>query len=176
MRVLLAFALLHVLLFNVLWFFNDRYYLVLAPSLAYFAAAPFAGEQWNRRLLWVAAPMLALWAYVSVTGTRDMLATNDTVARLARDLEAQGIPPYDIDAGYSLNGWRLYVHPENLPPDADRRYSVPFVTSSRPTRYAIVNVPGPDEEVLRVEPLPAAIWQVSNRVYVVRRKAPAAER
>jgi hypothetical protein len=99
-----------------------------------------------------------------------MLATNDTVAKLARGLESQGVPPFPIDAGYTLNGWRLYVHPENLPPGADRRYDVPFVTSAAPTRYRIVNVAGPGEEVLRVEPLPAAWWQVTDRVYVVRRR------
>jgi hypothetical protein len=70
-----------------------------------------------------------------------------------------------------LNGWRLYAHPENLPPHADPHWSVPFVTSKRTTPYGIVNVPGPGEEVIRVEPLPAAIWQVTNRLYVVRRAA-----
>jgi hypothetical protein len=101
-----------------------------------------------------------------------MLATNDTVARLTRDLEAQGVRPFDIDAGYTLNGWRLYAHPENLPPNEDPHWSVPFVTSSRPTPYGIVNIPSPGEQVLRVEPLPAALWQVTDRVYVVRRPAP----
>jgi hypothetical protein len=169
MVVLLSFGVMHVVLFNVLWFFNDRYYLVLAPSLAFFAAAPFADARWNRRLLWVAAPVLALWAFISITGTRDMLATNATVARLTHDLEAQGVPPSDIDAGYTLNGWRLYAHPENLPPHADPHWSVPFVTSKRPTPYRIVNTPGPGEDVIRVEPLPAATWQVTDRVFVVRR-------
>ena len=169
--VLVVLGLMHIVLFNVLWFFNDRYYVVLAPTLAYFAAAPFADARWNRRLLWVAAPMLALWGFISVTGTRDMIATNAAVARLAHDLETQGIAPSDIDAGYTLNGWRLYAHPENLPPHADPHWSVPFVTSKRTTPYGIVNVPGPGEEVIRVEPLPAAIWQVTNRLYVVRRAA-----
>ena len=27
--------------------------------------------------MWVAAPLLAFWGFISVTGTRDMLATND---------------------------------------------------------------------------------------------------
>jgi hypothetical protein len=165
-RVVLALALAHVLLFNLLWFFNDRYYVVLAPSLAYLAAVPLTGD---RRAVWIAAPLLMLWGFISITGTRDMLATNDVVAGLARELEATGVPPSQIDAGYSLNGWRLYAHPENLPPNADRRYDVPFVTSATPTRYRIVNVPGPGEDVLKVVPLPAAWWQVTDRVYVVER-------
>ena len=166
-RILLVLGLAHVVLVDLLWLFNDRYYLVLAPTLAYLAAAPLTGE---RRAVWVAAPILALWGFFSITGTRDMLATNDVVARLARELEASGVPPSEVDAGYALNGWRLYAHPEHLPPKADPRYDVPFVTSAAPTQYRIVNVPGPDEEVVRVEPLPAAWWQVTDRVYVVRRR------
>ena len=164
-RVVVALALGHVVLFNLLWFFNDRYYLVLAPSLAYLAAAPLAGD---RRTVWVAAPLLLLWGFISITGTRDMLATNDVVAGLARELEASGVPPSEIDAGYSLNGWRLYAHPENLrPPHTDRRYDVPFVTSATPTQYRIVNVPGPGEDIVKSVALPAAMWQVTDRVYVV---------
>ncbi len=166
-RVVIALAVGHVLLFNLLWFFNDRYYVVLAPALAYLAVVPLAGD---RRALWVAAPLLAFWGFISVTGTRDMLATNDAVAGLERELEASGVPPSQIDAGYSLNGWRLYAHPENLlPPHADPHYDVPFVTSAAPTPYRIVNVPGPGEDVVKMVPLPAAWWQVTDRLYVVRR-------
>ena len=166
-RILLVLGLAHVVLVDLLWLFNDRYYLVLAPSLAYLGAVPLTGE---RRAVWVAVPILAVWGFFSITGTRDMLATNDVAARLARELEASGVPPWEVDAGYALNGWRLYAHPEHLPPKADPRYDVPFVTSAASTQYRIVNVPGPDEEVIRVEPLPAAWWQVTDRVYVVRRR------
>jgi hypothetical protein len=34
-------------------------------------------------------------------------------------------------------------------------------------------VPGPDDEVLRAEALPAAWWQVTDRLYVVRRRTPS---
>jgi hypothetical protein len=158
-----------VLLFDLLWFFNVRYYIVLAPALAYFAVAPISGAGWNRRLLWIAGPVLALWAFFSITGTRDMIAVNDTIARVVRDLEAQGVRPSQIDAGYTSNGWRLYAHPENLPPGVDRQYGVPFVTGGEATPYRVVNVPSPGEEILRVERLPDALWQVTDRIYVVRR-------
>jgi hypothetical protein len=113
---------------------------------------------------------LGLWSFVSVTGVRDMLATNAMAARIATELEAKGVPPSKIDAGYALNGWRLYVHPENLPPGADRRYTVPYVTSSEDTLYRITSGPVPGYEVVREERLPNALWQVSNRLYVVRRR------
>ena len=166
-RVVLALGLGHVVAFNLLWFFNDRYYLVLAPAIAYLAAA---SVDHDRRARWIAAPVLVLWGFFGITGIRDALATNDVVARVTGELEAQGVPPSDIDAGYTSNGWRLYVHPENLPANADPRYDVPFITSARMPHYRIVNVPGPDDEVLRVETLPAAWWQVTDRLYVVRRR------
>src|SRR5262249_25685395 len=99
--VIATIALLHVVLFNVLWFFNDRYYLVLLPPMAFLAADRMNTQ--GRRAVWIAAPLLTLWAFVSFTGTRDMIATNDVVARLAHDLEARGVPASEIDAGYSLN-------------------------------------------------------------------------
>jgi hypothetical protein len=169
-RIVVVVGLLYVVAFNLLWFFNDRYYLVLAPTLAYLAAAPLDDDP---RVMWIAVPVLFLWGFFGITGVRDVLATNEVVARITRELEADGVPPSDIDAGYTSNGWRLYVHPEHLPANADPRYDVPFITSAGVPRYRIVNVPGPDDEVLRAEALPAAWWQVTDRLYVVRRRTPS---
>ena len=165
--VVLTLAALHIALIHVLWLYNDRYYTVLAPSLAIVGAKALDAEG---RAKWIAAALLAVWAAVAVTGTRDMLAFNAACAQAARELEAAGIPPADVDAGYALNGWRLYAHPENLPPGADRRYDVPFVTSDRPTRYSIANGPTPGSDVVRVIPLDRATWQASRVLYVVRRR------
>ncbi len=164
--VILTLALLQVVCINVLWLYNDRYYVVLAPLLAIVGARAL---DLDGRAKWIATAILAIWAGIAISGTRDMLAFNDACAKAARELEASGIPPWDIDAGYSLNGWRLYAHPENLPPGADRRDDVPFVTSSRATHYSITNSPLPRSEVLRIVPLERASWQASRAVYVVRR-------
>jgi hypothetical protein len=99
-----------------------------------------------------------------------MLAFNAACAQAARELEASGIAPSEVDAGYPLNGWRLYAHPENLPAGADRRYDVPFVTSARLTRYSIANGPAPESDIVRVIPLDRATWQASRVLYVVRRR------
>ena len=129
MRVLLAFALLHVLLFNVLWFFNDRYYLVLAPSLAYFAAAPFAGEQWNRRLLWVAAPMLAF------VGVRE----RNRHARHACDQRHGGAPgARPRSPGHSTVRHRRRIFPERLA--ALRAPGKPSTGCGPPLQRAICHV------------------------------------
>jgi hypothetical protein len=164
--VIPTLALLQVACINVLWLYNDRYYVVLAPVLAIVGARAIDR---NRSGKWIATAMLVGWAAIATSGTRDMLAFNDACATAARALEATGIPPWDIDAGYVMNGWRLYAHPEHLPAGADRRYDVPYVTSDRPTRYSITNIPSPEFEVLRIVPLERASWQATRRVYVVRR-------
>jgi hypothetical protein len=165
--VLIALAVLQVGSIHALWLYNDRYYLVLAPLVAITAAEALDQDS---RGQWFAFLLLIAWAAVAVTGTRDMLAFNQAVADAAQDLEAAGIPPWDIDAGYSLNGWRLYAHPEHLPPGANRRYDVPFVTSERETPYAISNTPLPQSDVLRVVPLARSTWQATKNIYVVRRR------
>jgi hypothetical protein len=147
--------------------YYDRYYLILIPALAYVAAAPLQDRRLHR---WPAALLLAVWAFISVTGTRDALTTNAVSAAMVRDLEAQGVRPFDIDAGYALNAWRLFVHPENLPPGMDPHLDVPFVSTDASRPYRVVTTPPPGYEILRSEPLPSALWQVTDRVYVVRRR------
>jgi hypothetical protein len=165
--VVATLALLHLVLINVLWLYNDRYYVVLAPALAVLAARALDQDRLAKS---IAAAFLVLWAAVSISGTRDMLAFNEACAAAAREVEAMGVPAWEVDAGYPLNGWRLYAHPENLPPGSNRRYEVPFVTSVRPTRYAIMNGPKPGYDVVRVVPLERASWQASRAVYILRRR------
>jgi hypothetical protein len=164
--VVLAMALLQWACINVFWLYNDRYYVVLAPMLAIVGARTLDRDGRGK---WIATAILAVWAGIAVTGTRDMLGFGDACAKAAKELEASGIPPWDIDAGYVLNGWRLYAHPEYLPPGADRRYDVPFVTSKAATHYEIANSPLPHTEVIRVVPLDRASWQATRELYVVRR-------
>ncbi len=166
-RVVFALVLLQVVCINALWLYNDRYYVVFAPLLAIVGAQALDRDNLGQG---VAAALLIVWAGIAISGTRDMLAFNDTCARVAGELEASGIPPWDIDAGYPLDGWRLYAHPEQLPPGADRQSDVPFVTSNRPTHYSITNSPLPQSEVLRIVPLEHASWQATRVLYVVRRR------
>jgi 4-amino-4-deoxy-L-arabinose transferase-like glycosyltransferase len=166
-RVVFTLAVLQVICINALWLYNDRYYVVFAPMLAIVGAQAVDRDSLRQG---IAAGLLIVWAGFAISGTRDMLAFNDTCARLAAELEASGIPPWDIDAGYPLDGWRLYAHPERLPPGSNRQSDVPFVTSNRPTHYSITNSPLPQSEVLRIVPLERALWQATRVVYVVRRR------
>jgi hypothetical protein len=70
----------------------------------------------------------------------------------------------------SLDGWRLYAHPERLPPGANRQFDVPFVTSNRPTHYSITNSPLPQSEIVRIVPLETCFVAGDSRR--VRRCAP----
>jgi hypothetical protein len=162
--VLVTYGTLQLVLINLFWFFNDRYYLALIMVIAYLAARGL-GDRTDIR---IAAPVLGLWVFVSITGVHDLLSTNATCAQVARDLEAAGVPAFEIDAGYTLNGWRLYAHPQNLQPGADPRFDVPFVTSERNTLYRILKGPVPEYTIVRAVPLPATTWQVSREVYVGR--------
>jgi hypothetical protein len=164
--LVLMHALLLIAAIHALWLYNDRYYVVLSAPGAMIAASAFDGD---RRAQWAAAALLVVWAGIAVTGTRDLLGFNDACDREARRLEASGVPAYEIDAGYPLNGWRLYAHPEHLPPGADPRYDVPFVTSDRTTPFAIMSHPTPGTDVIRVVPLPRATWQATREIYVVKR-------
>jgi hypothetical protein len=165
-RVVWALVVLQLVCINVLWLYNDRYYVVFAPMLAIVAAQALERSSLGQV---VAAALLIVWAAVAISGTRDMLAFNGACASLTEELEASGIPPWDIDAGYPLDGWRLYAHPEHLPPGANRQYDVPFVTSNLPTHYSITNSPLPKSQVLRVVPLEQAWWQATRVLYLVHR-------
>jgi dolichyl-phosphate-mannose-protein mannosyltransferase len=165
-RVVVALAILQLVCTNVLWLYNDRYYMVFAPLLAIVGAQALDREGLGQG---VAAALLVIWAGIAISGTRDMLAFNGTVESLTEELEASGIPAWDIDAGYPLDGWRLYAHPERLPPGANRQWDVPFVSSNRPTHYSITNSPLPQSQVLRIVPLEHASWQATRVLYVVRR-------
>jgi hypothetical protein len=163
-RVLVSLGFLNLALINLLWIYNDRYYLVLAPTLALVALGS-AGPTTRGR--WVAGALLSVWAVIAISGTRDLMAVNAASATAARQLEAAGIPSWEIDAGYALNGWRLYAHPENLPPGADPRFDVPYVTSGRLPTYRVTNVPLPGYDVIRVVALDHTWWQVTDRLYVL---------
>ena len=165
-RVVFGLAVLQLVCINALWLYNDRYYVVFAPLLAIVGALALDRNRLGQR---VAAALLIVWAGIAITGTRDMLAFNGTVLSLTEELEASGIPSWDIDAGYPLDGWRLYAHPDRLPPGADRNSDVPFVTSSQPTHYSITNSPLPKSQILRIVPLDQSSWQATHVLYVVRR-------
>jgi hypothetical protein len=168
--LLAIYGLLQLGAVHALWLYNDRYYVVLAPVLVFLAARALDGMLAGRA---VAMALLVAWAAIDITGARDMLGVNGAAADAVRALEASGVPAWQIDAGYTLNGWRLYVHPEHLPPGADPRNDVPRVTAGPGGTFGLTNAPVPGETVVRTLPLAAATWQATRALHVVRLPPPA---
>jgi hypothetical protein len=162
--MLLTYGLLQLVLINVLWLHYDRYALVLVPPLIYFALKVSLRTGLRRFMVWGG---LVLLAFVSVTGTWDALRFNQACLDAFRRLRERGIPAADIDAGYSLTGWTLYAHPENLPPGIDARTDAPWVTSDRELPYVISNSPLPGHKVIEEASWAGLPWASSNRLYVL---------
>lgn len=153
----------------VLWFFYDRYYLPLVATAIAFALAdaevPVA--TWRRAL---GAALLLAMLVIDVTGTRDELAYARTVTATAAELRAAGVAELDLDAGYVENGWRLYAHPERLPPGKSFDLDVPHVTAKADgLPWVIANAPLPGYRVERTVSIPTW-WAYTDRVYVLRKE------
>ena len=111
----------------LLWFFSDRYDVVLLPA----ACLPLAIVPLRRRLAaTVGGLMTAALAAISVGGLVSYHRSMQRIVTQTEALQRQGIPRQQIDAGYSLNGRDLYVYPAegNAPGaraanPADRRFN-----------------------------------------------------
>lgn len=163
-RLMIASGLLHLGTINALWLYYDRYYLVLLPSLIYLALKLTLKTGLSRVLAWSGVAFLS---FVSISGTWDALRFNEACREAFDYLRAAGVPAAEIDAGYSLNGWVLYAHPENLPPGAHPTEDVPWVTSQTELPYAISNTPFPGYDILKEVSWRGSLWAVSNRVYAL---------
>jgi hypothetical protein len=162
--MLISYALLQLGLINLLWLHYDRYALVLLPPFIYLALKMSLWSAIQRGVAWGG---LALLGFVSVTGTWDALRFNEACLDAFDRLRARGIPAAEIDAGYSLTGWTLYAHPENMPPGVDPREDAPWVTSNRELPYVIANSPLPGRRVIEEVSWVGVPWAASNRLYVL---------
>jgi len=165
---LIVYLAAYLVLVNVLWFYNDRYVLVLLPLVVALALG-----QRDRtpapRLAWAA---LALFAVIALTGTRDSLRFNQAVRDTWQSLVDSGVPPSDIDAGYVWSGWVLYAHPENLAPGLTAD-DVPWITSQRRPPYILAKAEIEGYEVVReVTWTDDAPWPGPDRLYVLKQRPP----
>ena len=168
-KVMTTSGFLQLGLINVLWFYYDRYYLVLLPSLIYLCSKLSVKAGGSRA---IALTGISLLAGVSISGTWDVLRFNQACADAFDQLRARGVPAAEIDAGYSLTGWMLYAHPENLAPGETVAHDVPWVTSRKEQPYVISNTPIPGYETLEEISWKGSLWAVSNRLYVLHKQDP----
>ncbi len=159
----------YIALINILWFYNDRYALVLLPLLVVVALSAGGGHRPPPRLAWA---LVALFAVVGGLGVRDTLRFNQAVRDTWQSLVDSGVPPSDIDAGYAWNGWVLYAHPENLAP-GQTTDDVPWVMSTRALRYRLAKNPVDGyDEVRRVEWDDGFSWPGPDRLWVLIQRSP----
>ncbi|HZS08532.1 MAG TPA: glycosyltransferase family 39 protein [Blastocatellia bacterium] len=166
-RVVMTLGVLQLGLINAMWFYYDRYYLVLLPSLICLCLKLTLNAGFSKV---VAFGGVALLAFVSISGTWDVLRFNQACAEAFNYLRATGVPAAEIDAGYSLTGWTLYAHPENLAPGQTPAEDVPWVTSGKELPYVISNTPLPGYETLKEISWKGSLWAVSNRIYVLHKQ------
>jgi hypothetical protein len=131
----------------LLWFFADRYDLVLVPA----ACLPLAVAPLPRRPSVRAAGglMTALLAFISAGGLISYHCTMQRVAMQTEALIRQGIPRRQIDAGYSLNGRDLYVYPAKGMDSAHDEPPIPLIIRSPVLPYVISNSPIANSVILR---------------------------
>jgi hypothetical protein len=92
---------------------------------------------------------VALLAFISISGAWDALRFNQACGEAFTYLRSLGVPAAEIDAGYSINGWVLYAHPENLPTGASPAQDVAWVSSKKERPYAVSNAPLPAYRILK---------------------------
>jgi hypothetical protein len=161
--VFLSYTVCQTGLVFILWLFTDRYYLVLLPALiVVLASQGLASKRWTT----FGAGIILL---ISLTGTWDNLQLNRVTQKAFDGLRQQGIPIAEIDAGYPLNGWHLYVHPENLAPGATPQRDVPRVTADVEKPYVIAAFPLRGYQVLRVIDWSPSFWIATNEIYVLKK-------
>jgi hypothetical protein len=124
----------HAGIVTVLWLIHDRYTLVFVPLAVslLLSARPIA----NVRSTVVG---LLLFAAVGAAGTIDHLRYNHALWTAVASLDRSGVPIREVDAGYIVNGWRQYAHPEHAPRDAAGAVDVPGVNGGASLPYAVGN-------------------------------------
>jgi Dolichyl-phosphate-mannose-protein mannosyltransferase len=152
-----------ILMAAVLWLATDRYILAfLAPALA-LVLGRGAPVSWPR-----AVPALALFAAIGVVGLRDRVSAEHAIWSAVDDLRQSGVPVADIDAGYVVNGWLQYAHPEQAHRDARGNVAVPFVNGDASLPWVISAAPLPGMQIVREYPV-RRTWRTPGSVFVTRR-------
>ncbi|HWP58452.1 MAG TPA: glycosyltransferase family 39 protein [Candidatus Acidoferrales bacterium] len=146
LRLFAGYALAQLGLIVAVWLFDawgsDRYSIVLLPPLLVL----LAGGALKLKPVLAGVGVLFL---VALLMTWSETRNNRTAAAALAWLRDRGVPFSEIDAGYALNGWHLYAHPENLAPGALRERDVPFVTTNEEKRYLVATSPLPGYREIR---------------------------
>jgi hypothetical protein len=164
LRLFIWYALSQFGLIMIVWLFDawgsDRYSIVLLPPLIVL----LAGRQLRSKT--TAAGIAALFL-VAMLVTWSETQNNRAAAEALAWLRDRGIPFSDIDAGYALDGWYLYAHPENLASGQTPQRDVPFVTTNERRAYVIATAPLQGYEVLHDYRWSIPLRSLEYNIYVL---------
>jgi 4-amino-4-deoxy-L-arabinose transferase-like glycosyltransferase len=154
-----------------LWFYNDRYYLVLVPAGAIvLAIAPLP----RRRVVQAAGFAMTLaMGLLSLGGTYAYQRGLGVIVAARNELEHQGVPRSEIDAGYALNGEDLYRYPKHGIETMQLEAGIPMITSEKVDQYTIASEPIDGTEVVRRLKWPGPFGLGHRYFYLVKKRAAA---
>jgi 4-amino-4-deoxy-L-arabinose transferase-like glycosyltransferase len=155
-----------------LWFYNDRYYLVLVPAGAIvLALAPIP----RRRVVQAAGFAMTLaMGLLSLGGTYAYQRGLSVIVATRNELEHQGVPRSAIDAGYALNGEDLYRYPKHGIETMQLEAGIPMITSEKVAEYTIASEPIAGTEVVRRLKWPGPFGLGHRYLYLVKKRVAAA--
>ena len=155
-----------------LWFYNDRYYLVLVPAGALvLALAPLPSM---RLVKFAAFAMTFAMGLIALGGTYSYQRGLGVILAARNALEREGVPRAAIDAGYSLNGEDLYRYPKHGIETMKLEAGIPMITSPKVDEYTIASDAIPGAEIVRRFKAPGPFGLGHRYFYLVRkRRTPA---
>jgi hypothetical protein len=160
-------AIVYWLAMQPLWFFADRYYLVLVPAAALMLAMAPLPVMPKARL--AALAMVLVMGAVSVAGVYDYQRGMAAVVSARNWLLERGVPRRAIDAGYPLNGEDLYRYPR-LGIDTPRMEAgIPMITSGRTDEYTIAVEPIVGTRIVRRFRWPGPFGFGARDIYLLKR-------
>jgi hypothetical protein len=164
LRPFVWYAFSHFVLIMAVWLFDawgsDRYSIVLLPPLIVI----LANSQLKSKTTIAGIMLLSL---ISMLVTWSETQNNRAAATGLSWLRHRGINFSEIDAGYALNGWYLYAHPENLAPGNTPDRDVPFVTTNEKKPYVIATSPISDYRVIRRYTWSIPLRSLDYNIYVL---------
>lgn len=163
LRLFVWYAFSHLVLIMAVWLFeggSDRYSIVLLPPLIVI----LANNQLKSKTTLAGLAVLFLLSML-VTGSETQ--NNRAAAKGLTWLRDRGVAFAEIDAGYALDGWYLYAHPENLAPGNIPERDVPFVTTNEKKPYVIATSTIAGYRVLRRYTWSIPLRSLDYSIYVL---------
>jgi len=153
-----------------LWFYNDRYYLVMVPAGAIvLALAPLPK---GRMVKGVALAMTLAMGLMSLGGTYAYQRGMAVILATRNELEREGVKRSAIDAGYALNGEDLYRYPKHGIETMELEAGIPMITSEALAEYTIASEPDIEgTQLVRRLKYPGLFGLGHRYLYLVKKRA-----